>query len=118
MSSGRDAENLGLHYPLIDIFRFLLVSLNIEAILQESTIYRRRERLSKMTDGLGLEDVYGATIERIKAQGGDKSRFGMGALMWISHAERPLQADELCYALPVQLGSMDLNPIMSLRCRH
>ena len=109
MGSGRDAENLRLHYRLIGIFRFLLVSLNVEAILQESTIYRRRERLSKMTDGLGLEDVYGATIERIKAQGGDKSRLGMRALMWISHAERPLQAAELCYALAVQLGSMGIN---------
>src|ERR1700712_900905 len=62
-----------------------------------------------MADGLGLGDVYGATIERIKAQDGDKSRLGMAALMWISHAERPLQADELCHALAVQLGSTDFN---------
>ena len=33
----------------------------------------------------------------------------MAALMWISHAERPLQADELCYALEVELGSTDFN---------
>jgi len=57
-----------------------------------------------MTNGLELGDVYGATIERVKAQDGDKSRLGMAALMWISHAERPLQADELCHALAVQLG--------------
>ena len=62
-----------------------------------------------MTDGLELGDVYGATIERIKAQAGDKSRLGMAALMWISHAERPLQADELCHALAVKLGSTDFN---------
>jgi len=70
--------------------RFLLVSLNIDAILHESTISRRREKLNKMTNGLELGDVYSATIERIKAQDGDKSRLGMAALMWISHAERPL----------------------------
>jgi len=58
---------------------------------------------------LELGDVYGATIERIKAQDGDKSRLGMTALVWISHAERPLQADELCYALAVQLGSRDFD---------
>ena len=29
--------------------------------------------------------------------------------MWISHAERPLQADELCHALAVKLGSTDFN---------
>ena len=62
-----------------------------------------------MTNGLDLEDVYGATIMRIKAQDGDKSRLGMTALMWISHAERPLQADELCHALAVKLGSADFD---------
>jgi len=62
-----------------------------------------------MADGLKLGDVYGATIARIKAQNGDKSRLRIAALMWISHAERPLQADELCHALEVELGSTDFN---------
>jgi len=104
------AENPTPYHQLTNIFRFLLVSLNIEAILKESTISRRRERLSKMTYGLGLEDVYGTTVERIKAQGWGNSRLGMGALMWISHAERPLRADELCHALAVELGSTDFDP--------
>jgi len=29
--------------------------------------------------------------------------------MWVSHAERPLGADELCHALAVELGSKDFN---------
>ena len=62
-----------------------------------------------MTDGLELEGVYGATIERINAQGGYKSRLGMGALMWVSYAEVPLRPDELCHALAVELGSTDFN---------
>ena len=62
-----------------------------------------------MIDGLGLGDFYGATIERIKAQYGDKLRLGMAALMWISHAERPLRADELCHALAIQLDSKDVD---------
>ena len=62
-----------------------------------------------MTNGLELEDVYRAAIKRIKAQGGDKSRLGTRALMWISHAERPPRADELCDALAVQLGSTDFD---------
>jgi len=62
-----------------------------------------------MTNGLELGDVYGVTIKRIKAQDGDKSRLGMTALLWISHAERPLQEDELCYALAVQLGSTEFD---------
>jgi len=107
---GDRAENPNPCYWLIDIHRFLLVSLNIDSILRESTIYRRRELLSKITDGLGLGDAYDATIERIKAQDGDKCRLGMGALMWISHAERPLRAGELCRALAVELGSTNFNP--------
>ena len=62
-----------------------------------------------MVNGLELGDVYGATIERINAQDGDKSRLGMAALMWISYAERPLEANELCHALAVQLGSPDFD---------
>ena len=62
-----------------------------------------------MIGGLELGDVYSVTIERIKAQDGDKSRLGMAALMWISHAERPLRADELCHALAVELGSTDFD---------
>jgi len=63
--------------------------------------------LNKVADGFGLGDAYGATVERIKAQDGDKSRLGLEALMWVSHAERPLRAGE--HALAVELGSTDFN---------
>ena len=109
MRRDNDTENPTAYHPLMDIFRFLLVSLNIDTILQESTLHRRREKLRKMTHGLGLGDAYNATIERIKAQDGDKSRLGMEALMWVSHAERPLRSDELCHALAVELGSRNFN---------
>jgi len=89
--------------------RFLLVSLNIDAILQETTIYHRRQRLNAMTDELGLESAYSATLSRIKGQGGRKAMLGMAALMWISHAERPLKPEELCHALAVEIGSPNLN---------
>ena len=62
-----------------------------------------------MTDGLGLGDAYGATLDRIKGQGGEKSRIGMAALMWISYSERPLKVDESCHALAVEIGSPNLN---------
>src|SRR5437588_407377 len=81
----------------------------MDAILQETTISRRRQKLKAMTDGLGLGDVYGATLDRIKGQGGEKSRLGMAALMWISHSERPLKPDELCHALAVEIGSLTLD---------
>ena len=62
-----------------------------------------------MTDSLGLEGAYGETLSRIKGQGGERSRLGMAALMWISHSERPLKVDELCHALGVEIGSADLD---------
>ena len=89
--------------------RFLLVSLNIEAILRETTLHRRREKLGAMTSGLGLGDAYDATIQRIKAQGGDRGRLGMKALMWISHSEKPLNVDEICHALATEIGSTGIN---------
>ena len=91
------------------MLRFLLVSLNIEAILQETTLHQRREKLGTVTDGLDLGDAYDATIGRIKAQKGDRARLGMAALMWISYAERPLNVDEICHALAVEMGSTDIN---------
>jgi len=81
----------------------------MDAILQETTIYHRRQKLNAMTDGLGLGDAYGTTLGRIKGQGGRKARLGMATLMWISHAERPLKPDELCHALAVEIGSPNLN---------
>ena len=74
-----------------------------------TTIHRRRQKLNAMTSGLGLGDAYSATLDRIKGQGGEKARLGMAALMWISHSERPLKADELCHALSVEIGSPHLN---------
>ena len=91
------------------ISRFLLVSLNIDAVLRETTIHRQRQKLSAMTYGSGLGDAYGATLGRIKAQGEEKARLGMAALMWLSHAERPLKVDELRHALAVEIGSPNLN---------
>ena len=99
-----------LEVSLIVVPRFLLVSLNITAILDETTIYDRRQQLKRMTGGHGFNDVYAAALDRIKGQTVGKSKLGMGALMWISQSERPMSADELCDALGVQMNSGDHNP--------
>ena len=62
-----------------------------------------------MTDGLGLGDAYSTTLGRIKGQGREKARLGMAALLWISHAERPLKANELCHALAIEIGSPNVS---------
>ena len=89
--------------------RFLLVFLSIETILQETTIYRRRQKLRAMKNGVDLGGGYEATLRRIKAQGGERARLGMAVLMWIAHSRRPLQVDEICHAIAIRIGSNDLD---------
>ena len=97
---------------MIDILlRFLLVVLNIDAILGETSVARRKEMLQRVaTTGVDLDNVYDQTLRRIKEQKGDRSRLGMEVLMWVSHAERPLRIDELCHALATEMGATDHNP--------
>ena len=86
---------------------FLLVSLNIKAILGEATLAWRRKKLDLMTKGDDLGDAYAATLSRIRALEGGKSKLGMEVLMWVSHAKRLLHVNEFCHALGVK-GSEDL----------
>ena len=60
-------------------------------MLQESIVYRRWWRVSRARDELGLGDAYSVAIGQIWRRGGDKSRFMMEALMWISYAEQSLR---------------------------
>ena len=62
-----------------------------------------------MADRLGLGDAYSATLSWIKVQGGERSRLGIAALMWICHSERALKSDELRHAQAVDIGSSNLN---------
>ena len=91
------------------VCRFLLVSLNIDAILGEMTIRQRRKKLEEMTRGNGLRDAYTTTLIRLKAQKGNKSTLGLRVLMWVLYSKRPLRAEELCHALGVEIGSLDLD---------
>ena len=90
--------------------RFLLISLNIDAILGGVTIAERRKKLEEMTRGNGLSDAYTATLTRLRAQAGTKSVLGLKVLMWVLNSQRPLGVEELCYALGVEIGSVDLDP--------
>jgi len=60
----------------------------------------------------------GATLERIRAQGGGKAKLAMTALIWICHSKRPLLVDELCHALTVEIGSTHLVTTMCLGLRR
>jgi len=91
------------------VSRFLLVSLIMDAVLENATIHQRRQTLCRMTNGIGVDDEYSATLSRIQEQKGNKLKLGMEAVRWVSHSERPLKAQELCHALAVEVGTTDLN---------
>ena len=91
------------------ITRLLLASLSMDAILAGVTIHQRRQALHRVAKGLGFHDAYSTTLDRIRQLGGNRSKLGMDALMWVSHCERPLQSKELCYALEVELEVEDFN---------
>ena len=96
---------------MADIFglRFLLASLHIEAILRGTTVSQRRKVLKSIKGGAGLGDVYDATLHMIKAQDEEKEKLAMAALTWACHSDRPLQVDELCHALAVEIGETDFD---------
>ena len=89
--------------------RFLLASLHIKAILRGTTIARRKKALESIKDGAGLGDAYGVTLERIKAQDEEMTKLAMATLTWVCYSERPLQVDELCHALAVDIGATDFD---------
>ena len=49
-------------------------------------------------------------MDRIKAQDEEKAKLAVATLTWICHAERPLDVDELCHALAVEIGVADFDP--------
>jgi len=83
---GRDSyfNKSTLGYGQLTIgYSFLLVSLNIDAVLEEVTIRQRRKKLDEIREGNGLQDAFSTTLSRIKAQKGGKSRIGIQVLMWL-----------------------------------
>jgi len=90
--------------------RFLLASLHIKAVLRGATISRRRNALKAIKDGSGLGDAYGVTLERVRVQDEENIRLAMATLTWVCYSERPLQVDELCHALSVEIGATEFDP--------
>jgi len=52
----------------------------------------------------------------IQKQSEDQSKIAMQALVWVSRSKRPLRVDDLCHALPVEIGSsnFDSNKVLSI----
>ena len=63
--------------------------------------------LSNLSADLG--QAFENTIQRIEDEPRNRRRVATEALMWVSHARRPLHVDELCRALATKLGDTELD---------
>lgn len=77
--------------------RFLLPALQIQSILEEPSISKRRAALKTMPKE--LDDAFLVTIERINRQPPEKLKQGMQILKWTYLAQRQLTITELRHAI-------------------
>ncbi|KAI5816099.1 hypothetical protein BZA77DRAFT_313607 [Pyronema omphalodes] len=86
---------------------FLSPILQIDAVLDQPTIRKRREALQNMPKD--LYDVFEFTLDRIRAQKQSTARVALQSLQWIFLAARPLSPEELRHALAVESGDTKLH---------
>ena len=67
------------------------------------------EQVLKTMPG-GLSEAIEETLQRIQQQALSRKILGMKALMWISHARRPLLITELADALAINSAERTWNP--------
>lgn len=89
-------------------FRFLLAALQIEAVLDQTTVRDRRETAKFTT-----HDLYGAyqnTLDRINEYpSSSKSKQAMATLKWVFFAKEPLSVAALRHALGVRPNDKTLD---------
>lgn len=92
-------------------FRFLLVRLHTDSLLDKRRAKEVKSTLARLSKGsAALGNVYDEAIQRIKGQlSGDYER-AKKVLSWITYAKRPLTTDELRSALAVEPGEAELDP--------
>jgi hypothetical protein len=72
--------------------RFLLPALQIQAVLDQTTISKRRKAL--LTIPVGLESAFEITINRIRSQNSQRAEQAMNVLMWTLQGKRNLTISE------------------------
>lgn len=80
---------------------FLLPALQIEEILSNDTKSEVRRQLENLSTN--LNELYTASISRIRAQPARRQTTARKTLMWLSHARRQLKVPQLLQALATRL---------------
>ncbi|KAI5792287.1 hypothetical protein FPQ18DRAFT_23923 [Pyronema domesticum] len=87
---------------------FLLPALQIQTVLDQTTIAKRRKALATMPTK--LETAFDTTISRIKNQKSERSMQAIDVLKWTFLAQRPLEVIELRHALSVTIDPGKMQP--------
>ncbi|KAK0629465.1 hypothetical protein B0T17DRAFT_615233 [Bombardia bombarda] len=81
---------------------FLLPVLQLRTILKEPTLGEMEDRLENLSHG--LDEAFAETVTRIQSLPESRRRLGMGALMYLTYAVRPMTVHELSDALAFRPG--------------
>ena len=79
----------------------------MQSILEAMTKSEIKLCLSNMSTN--LDQAFENTIQRIGNQPRNPRHVAIQSLMWVSHARRALQVDDLCHALATNLGDTELD---------
>ncbi|KAJ2934212.1 hypothetical protein H1R20_g2893, partial [Candolleomyces eurysporus] len=88
---------------------FLIASLQIEALKSCISVQSLMKKLETLP--IGLNELYDHTLERIKAQGEEKTSLAKRVLLWVTYALDPMSVDALQQAVAIELNSktFDMN---------
>ncbi|KAJ2934209.1 hypothetical protein H1R20_g2898, partial [Candolleomyces eurysporus] len=82
---------------------FLIASLQIEAVKSCISVQSLMKKLETLP--IGLNELYDHTLERIEAQGQEKSFLAKRVLLWVTYALHPLSIGALQEAVAIELDS-------------
>ncbi|KAF1963967.1 ankyrin, partial [Bimuria novae-zelandiae CBS 107.79] len=90
---------------------FLLARLDVDSLLDKTTVKRVKTTLANLSKGLdALDDAYKDALQRIESQLGGHYEDAKRVLSWITYAKRPLTIAEICHALAVDSKEAELDP--------
>lgn len=98
-------QNFTCREIVLTNYRFLLPALQIQTVLDQTTISKRRKALHTMPTE--LKTAFASTIGRINSQKQERAIQAMEVLKWMFLAQRQLTIAELRHALSVEIDSND-----------
>ncbi|RXW23767.1 hypothetical protein EST38_g2088 [Candolleomyces aberdarensis] len=82
---------------------FLIASLQIEALKSCISVQSLMKKLETLP--IGLNELYDHTLERIEAQGQEKTSLAKRVLLWVTYALQPMSIEALQEAVAIELDS-------------